>query len=51
MISRKHVTVALSGEGSDELFGGYMTYRADRLAEIARRVPRSMRRSLLGLLR
>lgn len=51
MMSRKHVTVALSGEGSDELFGGYMTYRADRLAEIARRVPRSMRRSVLGLLR
>jgi asparagine synthase (glutamine-hydrolysing) len=51
MMSRRHVTVALSGEGSDELFGGYATYRADRLAEFARRVPRSMRRSLLGVLR
>lgn len=50
-LSRDSVTVALSGEGSDELFGGYLTYRADRLAQIARRVPRRVRKSLLGLLR
>ncbi len=39
-MSRKHVTVALSGEGSDELFGGYVTYLADRYARWARRMPR-----------
>lgn len=39
-MSRKHVTVALSGEGADEIFGGYETYRADNYASIARHLPR-----------
>jgi asparagine synthase (glutamine-hydrolysing) len=38
-MSREHVTVALSGEGADELFAGYLTYQADRLASAARRIP------------
>ena len=50
-LSREGVTVALSGEGSDELFGGYLTYRADRLAQTARRVPKRVRKSLIRLLR
>jgi asparagine synthase (glutamine-hydrolysing) len=46
-MSAKHVTVALSGEGADELFGGYLTYRADSYARYARLLPRNVRRLAL----
>jgi asparagine synthase (glutamine-hydrolysing) len=50
-MTRRHVTVALSGEGADELFGGYLTYRADELNRTAAaRFPRWMRRAGLALL-
>jgi len=47
-LSRRYVTVALSGEGADELFGGYLTYLADRYARWLRRIPRALRK--IGLL-
>ena len=47
---REHVTVALSGEGADEVFGGYVTYQADRLATYLRLIPAAARRAALGAL-
>jgi len=47
-MTTEKVTVALSGEAGDELFAGYLTYRADRYAAMARRVPAFLRRA--GLL-
>jgi asparagine synthase (glutamine-hydrolysing) len=48
-LSRAKTTVALSGEGADELFGGYLTYRADRISAYARRLPRGAIRFALQL--
>ena len=50
-MSRQHVTVALSGEGADEIFAGYNTYLADQYAERARRAPRWTRRLGLAAMR
>ncbi len=36
---RGHATVALSGDGADEYFGGYPTYRASALARHVHRLP------------
>jgi asparagine synthase (glutamine-hydrolysing) len=40
-LCKRKTTVALSGEGADEVFGGYLTYRANRIARHLRRFPRS----------
>src|SRR6266550_3097198 len=45
--TRKHVTVALNGDGGDESFAGYERYVAMRLAETYRRIPAVLRETLL----
>ncbi len=39
-LAREHVKVALSGEGGDEVFAGYETYAAYKLATAYQRLPR-----------
>lgn len=50
-LTKTQATVALSGEGADELFGGYLTYRANQLARPVRRLPPAALRLALAALR
>ena len=47
-MTSRDVTVVLTGEGADELFGGYLTYKADRYCALAHRIPARVRQAALS---
>lgn len=49
-VKRHGITVILTGDGSDECFGGYSRYWSDRQVDMLRLIPRNLRQAMIKLL-
>jgi asparagine synthase (glutamine-hydrolysing) len=47
-LAAQHVKVVVGGDGGDELWGGYPTYRAHRMAAVYQHVPAWIRNNVVG---